>query len=96
MAPDTPQAVPVVTVQPSIGVVLQEVLDGIVPSDKFWVSCYKASETSVHSKITAELDEVDRDLVNLSSCDGHLKFGFKGNGKHGHVSHSWRASIFGC
>ncbi|KAH6873981.1 WD40-repeat-containing domain protein [Coprinopsis sp. MPI-PUGE-AT-0042] len=84
MASDTAQTVPVVTVQPSISEVLQEVQDGVIPSDKFWVSCYRASETSVHSKITAELDEVDRDLVNLSSDDRHLEFGFKGNGKHGH------------
>jgi proteasomal ATPase-associated factor 1 len=93
MASDTPQTVPVVTVQPSIGEVLQEVQEGLVPSDKFWVSCYRASETTIHSKITAELDEVDRDLVNLSSGDSHLKFGFKGSGKHGHVGDSLKASI---
>jgi proteasomal ATPase-associated factor 1 len=57
---------PVVTIQPTFPEVIQEVLDGIIPSDKFWVSCYKTSETSVHAKVHVELDEIDRNLVNIS------------------------------
>jgi proteasomal ATPase-associated factor 1 len=64
---------PVVTIQPTFPEVIQEVLDGIIPSDKFWVSCYKTSETSVHAKVHVELDEIDRNLVNLSSVEGDVE-----------------------
>lgn len=58
---------PVVTIQNSFSEVIKEVQDGMVPYDKFWVSCYKASEPSVHTKIRAELDDRDRNLVLLKS-----------------------------
>ena len=69
----SPLTLPVVTIQPSFSEVIQEVLDGIIPSDKFWVSCYKTSETSVHAKVLVELDEVDRNLVNLSPVEGDVE-----------------------
>ena len=69
----SPLTLPVVTIQPTFSEVIQEVLDGIIPSDKFWVSCYKTSETSVHAKVLVELDEVDRNLVNLSPVEGDVE-----------------------
>ena len=66
----SPLTLPVVTIQPTFTEVIQEVLDGIIPSDKFWVSCYKTSETSVHAKVHVELDEIDRNLVNFSPVEG--------------------------
>ena len=69
----SPLTLPVVTIQHTFPEVIQEVLDGIIPSDKFWVSCYKTSETSVHAKVLVELDEIDRDLVNLSPVEGNVE-----------------------
>lgn len=69
----SPLTLPVVTIQPTFQDVIQEVLDGIIPSDKFWVSCYKTSETSVHAKVHAELDEIDRNLVNFSPVEGDVE-----------------------
>lgn len=64
---------PVVTIQSTFKDVIQEVLYGIIPSDKFWVSCYKASEPSVHAKVHVELDDVNRNLVNLSPVEGEVE-----------------------
>lgn len=58
---------PVLTVQNSFSEVIKEVQVGFTPYDRFWVSCYKASEPSVHTKIRAELDDRDRNLVLLKS-----------------------------
>ena len=69
----SPLTLPVVTIQPTFLEVIQEVLDGIIPSDKFWVSCYKTFETSIHGKVHAELDEIDRNLVNLSPVEGDVE-----------------------
>ena len=69
----SPLTLPVVTIQPTFPEVIQEVLDGIIPSDKFWVSCYKTSESSVHAKVHVELDEIDRNLVNLSPLEGDVE-----------------------
>jgi len=68
----SPLTLPVVTIQPTFPEVIREVLDGIIPSDKFWVSCYKTSEPSVHTRIHAELDDIDRNLVNLSPVEGEV------------------------
>ncbi|KAF9523680.1 WD40-repeat-containing domain protein [Crepidotus variabilis] len=58
-------SLPVISIQPSFPEVLQEIQDGVIPFDKFWVSCYKSGETSTHAKVLAELDETDRNLVLL-------------------------------
>ncbi|TFK26979.1 WD40 repeat-like protein [Coprinopsis marcescibilis] len=84
MASDKDQILPIVTAQPSLGEVLQEVQNGGIPYDKFWVSCYKESEPSVHGKIHVELDEQDRDLLKLSSENESIHIDFIGNGKHGY------------
>lgn len=64
---------PVVTIQSTFKEVIQEVQDGIIPSDKFWVSCYKTSEPSIHAKVHVELDDVNRNLVNLSPVEGEVE-----------------------
>ncbi|EAU87447.2 hypothetical protein CC1G_02206 [Coprinopsis cinerea okayama7 len=84
MLPPIPQVLPVVTVQPTLGEVLHEVQEGIIPFERVWISCYKTSETSVHGKFIAVLDDVDRDLVTLSKEEPGIEFDFIGNGKHGH------------
>src|SRR5579859_2907060 len=63
---------PIVTIQPSFPSVIAEVHVGIIPSETFWISCYKTSEQSVHAKVHAELDEVDRDLVLLKDLGGDV------------------------
>ena len=55
----SPLTLPVVTIQNTFPEVIKEVLDGIIPSDKFWVSCYNAAEPSVYAKVQVELDEID-------------------------------------
>lgn len=77
-----PLTLPVVTIQHTFTEVIQEVLDGIILSDKFWVSCYKTPEPSVHAKVQAELDEIDRNLVNLSPVDGTVEVLKALNGTH--------------
>ena len=67
-----PLYLPVVTVQPSFTEVIQEVRDGVIPSEKFWVSCYKDSEPSMHAKVNVELDEVDRCLVLTRTVEGDV------------------------
>ncbi|KAF9481080.1 WD40 repeat-like protein [Pholiota conissans] len=64
---------PVVTIQNTFPEVLQEVQEGIIPHDKFWVSCYKTGETSIHAKVNAELDDRDRNLVVLKAVDGDVE-----------------------
>ncbi len=50
--------------------VIRDVRDGALPEDKFWVSCYKKGEPSVHGKVSATLDEQNRDLVLFETHDG--------------------------
>lgn len=62
---------PVCTIQHDFQTaVISDVLDGTLPEDKFWVSCYKHGEPSVHGKVSATLDEQNRDLVLFVACDG--------------------------
>ncbi|KXN87837.1 Proteasomal ATPase-associated factor 1 [Leucoagaricus sp. SymC.cos] len=67
-------SLPVVTVQRDFCDVIRDVDEGIAPVDKFWVSCYKSGETSVHAKVEVELDEVKRDLVRFRAKDGDVEF----------------------
>ncbi|PIL24960.1 hypothetical protein GSI_12847 [Ganoderma sinense ZZ0214-1] len=50
--------------------VIRDVVDGTLPEDNFWVSCYKHGEPSVHGKVSAALDEQNRDLVLFEAHDG--------------------------
>ncbi|RDB18148.1 Proteasomal ATPase-associated factor 1 [Hypsizygus marmoreus] len=64
---------PVITIDPTFPSVIQDVQNGILPSEKFWLSCYKTSQPSVHAKVIAELDEVNRDLVRLMDPMGDVE-----------------------
>lgn len=81
----SPLSLPIVTVQPTTPSVIQDVHSGLMPSDKIWVSCYKADEPSVHAKVQVSLDEVRRDIVDLTSVEGDVEV-VRGHG------HSWRVS----
>ncbi|KAI9064068.1 WD40 repeat-like protein [Trametes sanguinea] len=65
-----PNILPICTVQHDFQVVVKDVLDGLVPEEKFWVSCYKCGEPSVHGKAVASLDDRDRNLVIYEGRDG--------------------------
>ncbi|KAF8883917.1 WD40-repeat-containing domain protein [Gymnopilus junonius] len=64
---------PVVTIQPTFTEVIYDVQEGLIPYEKLWISCYKASETSVHAKVNAELDDRDRNRVNLTPIEGEIE-----------------------
>lgn len=61
---------PISSIQPDFEAVINEVKEGIVPEDSFWLSFYKSGETSVHGKVTLTLDEKDRNLVLYEGKDG--------------------------
>ncbi|KAJ7579144.1 WD40-repeat-containing domain protein [Mycena floridula] len=58
---------PIVSVQPTLASVVDDVFQGIVPEEDFWVSCYKSDSPSIHAKIHTRLDEVDRNAITLQS-----------------------------
>ncbi|PPQ99585.1 hypothetical protein CVT24_005164 [Panaeolus cyanescens] len=74
MEPSSPNitslSLPVVSIQPTFTEVVQEVEEGIIPSEQIWVSCYKTNEPSAHAKFSVELDERDRDLVLFTPIKG--------------------------
>ncbi|KAF8055166.1 WD40-repeat-containing domain protein [Lyophyllum atratum] len=72
MSASDPLTLPVVTIDPTFPSVIQDVHSGIIPIEKFWISCYKTSQPSVHAKVQAELDDVDRDLVRLKVEEGDV------------------------
>ncbi|TFK72609.1 WD40 repeat-like protein [Pluteus cervinus] len=67
----SPIILPIASIQPTFPEVLRDVESGLVPSDRFWVSCYKEDAQSIHREVQAELDDTDRDLVNLSVVDAN-------------------------
>ena len=73
-------SLPVVSVQNTFPHVIQDVEDGLIPYDKFWVSCYKSSEPSIHAKVKAELDHLNRSLVRLESIEGDVDISRDGTG----------------
>ena len=71
--PNSPIILPVITIDPTFSTAIQDVDNGVVPSELFWMSCYRASEPSIHAKIQVELDEVDRSLVHLKPREGDVE-----------------------
>ena len=65
-----PIFLPITTVQHDFETVMTDVREGTVPSEDFWISCYRQNEPSVHGKVQTELDEKDRHLVLLKGRDG--------------------------
>ncbi|KAG6902522.1 hypothetical protein C0995_015339 [Termitomyces sp. Mi166 len=82
MASPDPITLPVATIDPTYPTVIQDVFSGVVPAEKFWISCYKASHPSVHAKIKAELHEKERDLVVTSVIEGDLTLDRADDGKY--------------
>ena len=64
---------PIVTIQPTFHTVISEVDSGIIPFDNFWVSCYKESLPSVHTKINVKVNEIRRDVVDLEVDDPRVQ-----------------------
>ena len=56
---------PIATVQPDFESIVNDVFSGLVPEDKFWLSCYKTGEDSVHGKVHITLNERDRNVVDF-------------------------------
>ncbi|KZT63658.1 WD40 repeat-like protein [Daedalea quercina L-15889] len=65
-----PLVLPICTVQPDFLSVIADIRGGLVPEETFWLSCYKSGEPSVHGKVYATLDEVNRDSVRYDGRDG--------------------------
>lgn len=45
---------PQITIQHDFQSVIADVKDGTVPSEPFWISCYKKDSNSVHGRVTVE------------------------------------------
>ncbi|KAG6817012.1 hypothetical protein H0H87_000908 [Tephrocybe sp. NHM501043] len=82
MASPDPITLPVASIDPTFLNVVEDIHLGVVPSEKFWISCYKASHPSVHAKIQAELDARDRDLVLTTVLEGDLTLDRANDGKY--------------
>ncbi|KAI0090242.1 WD40 repeat-like protein [Irpex rosettiformis] len=80
---DSPLILPICTVQPDFNVSVRDVNDGVIPEDKFWVSCYKAGEESVHGEVNVTLNEHDRSLVDF---DGKKGVSFKAGNEHTYLA----------
>lgn len=70
----SPMALPILTVQSDFADVIADVDAGLVPEDRFWLSCYKSGEPSVHAKVHVALDDVDRNLIRFTPKDGDVDF----------------------
>ena len=62
---ENPIVLPIATVQTDFESLIDDVFSGLVPEDKFWLSCYKSGEQSVHGKVHLSLNERDRILVDF-------------------------------
>ena len=85
-----PIVLPVSTIQNDFQDVIRDVLDGTVPDEKFWISCYKFGEPSVHGKAIVTLDENDRNLLTFQGQDG---VEMKDYGDVSHVIVKWLLSL---
>ena len=70
---ENPIVLPIATVQTDFESLIDDVFSGLVPEDKFWLSCYKSGEQSVHGKVHLSLNERDRNLVDFRG-DAGLEF----------------------
>lgn len=74
---DKPIVLPIATVQADFRSIIDDVFSGLVHEDKFWLSCYKTGEQSVHGKVHLSLNERDRNLVDYLGKNG-VNFAKKG------------------
>ncbi|THH00077.1 hypothetical protein EW026_g2405 [Hermanssonia centrifuga] len=70
---------PICTIQTDFKSLIEDVRNGAVPEDTFWISCYKTGEPSVHGKVHLTLNEIDRDLVVYEGTEG-VEFEVDGDG----------------
>ncbi|KDQ52262.1 hypothetical protein JAAARDRAFT_40382 [Jaapia argillacea MUCL 33604] len=61
---------PIATIQPSFSSVIDDVHEGLIPAEDFWISCYKFGDTSVHGKVKVSASEGNRSEVRLDARDG--------------------------
>ena len=64
---NSPLILPTITIDPTFPRAIRDVDGGTLPSEKFWISCYKTEQPSIHATVHVELDEVDRSLVHLKA-----------------------------
>lgn len=67
---EQPIILPIATVQDGFQSIIDDVFNGLVPEDNFWLSCYKTGEQSVHGKVHLSLNERDRNLVDYEGQGG--------------------------
>ena len=71
---ESPTVLPIATIQVDFESLVDDVFNGLVPEEKFWLSCYKTGEQSLHGKIHIALNEQDRNVVDYEGLGG-VKFG---------------------
>ena len=67
---NVPLILPICSVQSDFEVSINDVRNGIVPEDTFWLSCYKSGSESVHGEVHLELNERNRDVVDYTGRKG--------------------------
>jgi hypothetical protein len=65
----TPLALPRITVQPTLPLVIQEIKDGLHGAEDTWVSCYLEASPSVHGRLRVSEVEGGGD-VELEGREG--------------------------
>ncbi|KAJ3932319.1 MAG: WD40-repeat-containing domain protein [Lentinula lateritia] len=73
------RTLPIVTVQPTLPTVVNEVYSGVIPFENIWISCYNdyssdppVPSSSIHSKIRVVLDDEDREKVVYQVREGDV------------------------
>ncbi|KAJ3893791.1 WD40-repeat-containing domain protein [Lentinula edodes] len=73
------RTLPIVTVQPTFPIVVNEVYSGVIPFENIWISCYNnsssdspAPSSSIHSKVRVVLDDEDREKVVYQVREGDV------------------------
>jgi hypothetical protein len=66
----TPTSLSQVTVQTDSLSVINDVEEGLVEGEDFWVSCYDVSRPSVHGKVRVATSDEARDRCALKGRDG--------------------------
>ncbi|KAJ3861923.1 WD40-repeat-containing domain protein [Lentinula novae-zelandiae] len=73
------RTLPIVTVQPTLPTVVNEVYSGVIPFENIWISCYNnyssdppVPSSSIHSKVRVVLDDEDREKVVYQVREGDV------------------------
>jgi hypothetical protein len=66
--------IPITILKPAFKSIISDVIAGVKPSGStFWASCYRQKHPSVHATIHVEVDEKNRDVVNLVPKEGDIQ-----------------------